>query len=68
MDKANRLRTGERASAWIKRAGIEIDATFSVEWYDDNRFDPYSPTNEFHFLRVIQLSDSLPTREAVSIW
>lgn len=68
MDKANRLRTGERASAWIKHAGIEIDATFSVEWYDDNHFDPYSPTNEFHFLRVIQLSDKSPAREAVSIW
>lgn len=68
MDKANRLRTGERASTWIKRAGIKIDATFSVEWYDDNRFDPYAPTNEFHFLRVIQLPDSPPIRETVSIW
>ncbi|MDF2653332.1 MAG: hypothetical protein K0Q73_9137 [Paenibacillus sp.] len=68
MDKANRLRTGERASAWVRRKGIEIDATFSVEWYDDNRFDPYSPTNEFHFLRVIQLPDIPPTKEAVSIW
>lgn len=68
MDKANRLRTGDRAAAWIRRKGIEIDATFSVEWYDDNHFDPYSPTNEFHFLRVIQSPDTPPTREAVSIW
>lgn len=68
MDKANRIRTGERAAAWMEREGIEIDSTCSVEWYDDNRFDPYSPTNEFHFLRVIQSPEMPSTREAVTIW
>jgi predicted transcriptional regulator YdeE len=60
MDKANRLRTGQRASEWIKQAGITPDTTLSIEWYDDNRFDPFSPNNEFHFLRALQSEDTMP--------
>lgn len=64
MDKANRLRTGQRASEWIRQAGIKIDTTFSIEWYDDNRFDPFSPTNEFHFLRALLSEDTMP----IEVW
>lgn len=62
MDKSNRLRTGQRASEWIKQTGIDVDPALSVEWYDDDRFDPYSPTNEFHFLRAVRSADSPPIR------
>jgi Predicted transcriptional regulator len=62
MDKANRLLTGQRATEWIRQAGIEIESSFSVEWYDDDRFDPFSPTNEFHFLRALRSADSPPIR------
>jgi predicted transcriptional regulator YdeE len=60
MDKANRLRTGQRAAEWIKQAGIEVDPTLSVEWYDDERFDPFSPHNEFHFLLAIRSAEVPP--------
>jgi predicted transcriptional regulator YdeE len=62
MDKANRLRTGQRAAEWIKQAGVEVDTTLSVEWYDDERFDPFSPNNEFHFLLAIRSADSPPIK------
>ncbi len=64
MDKENRLHTGHRATEWIKKTGIEIDHTFSVEWYDNSRFDPLSPTNEFHFLRAVRSEDS----PSIKVW
>lgn len=68
MDKANRLRTGERATAWMTSANITIDPTLSVEWYDNDRFDPHSPANEFHYLRVIDAPGSRPACEDVTRW
>lgn len=62
MDKANRLRTGQRATEWIRQANIEIESSFSVEWYDDDCFDPFSPANKFHFLRALRSADSTPIR------
>jgi predicted transcriptional regulator YdeE len=64
MDKANRLKTGQRASDWIAQSGIQLETSFSVEWYDDTRFDPYSPTNEFHFLRALLSENTLP----IKVW